>query len=68
MGAPVLVTLSGEIDPLDIANKELKVSTASSIHQQLLSIVLCLCRKEKYHLWSADTYPTEAKKTGMCTN
>lgn len=24
MGAPVLVTLSGEIDPLDIANKELK--------------------------------------------
>jgi DNA-directed RNA polymerases I, II, and III subunit RPABC2 len=28
MGAPVLVDLKGETDPLDIANKELKVVSA----------------------------------------
>ena len=42
MGAPVMVGLQGETDPLDIAQKELQVTTRTTWHQ----LTLCRCHPQ----------------------
>jgi hypothetical protein len=79
MGAPVLVDLKGETDPLDIANKELKVllcschprpypcALGSPFFNRTERCTVC-CREARFHSWCAGTCRMAVKKIGTCTN
>ena len=62
MGAPVMVGLQGETDPLDIAQKELQVTTTRATWHQL---TLCLMGAEQEDSADAASLPAGREFRGL---